>query len=281
MRLRFVLLLLLAVSGVCAADRVPAEMSGSGLLCPILIYHTVREYLPSESTAERQYITTPEAFEKELAFLKAEGYASVSMDDLAAALEGERPLPSRPVVLTFDDGWASQYRNAFPLLKKYGFRATFYIFTNGVGAKHFMNRNQLSELLAAGMEIGSHSCSHPYLWKIGNERSLREEIVESKKKLEALLGRPVTTFAYPFGHYTDAIVALTKEAGYRSARSTYPGIRHARDELFMLTGFINVTRVAEIEAGLLASLQPAGVRSEMPPPASTRRSMAVESYILD
>ncbi len=223
------------------------------VVCPILIYHAVREYRPGDSATARQYIITPETLEKELRFLKDQHLNSVSFAQLADALDNGTPLPSDPVIISFDDGWQSQYRSAVPLLKKYGFRATFFIFTNGIGAKHFMTADQLRELADAGMEIGSHSRSHPYLARIADARRLRQEIFDSRTKLEKVLGRPVTAFAYPFGHYTPQIVELVKEAGYRAARSTYRGILHTRADLFTLTGLIDVTNVARIESGLRAA----------------------------
>jgi peptidoglycan/xylan/chitin deacetylase (PgdA/CDA1 family) len=243
---------------------VPGGGAGATVVCPILIYHSVREYRASDSAAARSYIITPETLEQELQFLKSQGNNAVSFDQLADAVEKGIPLPPDPVIISFDDGWESQYQAAFPLLKKYGFRATFFIFTNGIGAKHFMTADQLRELAAAGMEIGDHSLSHPYLAKITDENALRREIFDSRAKLEAVIGKPVTTFAYPFGHYTGHIVDLVKQAGYRSARSTFAGVRHSRDDLYTLTGLIDVTDVARIESGLHAA--EIAELPELPPP---------------
>lgn len=235
----------------------------TGVECPILIFHAVREYRPGDTPTARGYIITPETFEKELLFLKREGFNAVSFSRLADAVEKGVPLPPHPVILSFDDGWESQYENAVPLLRRHGFTATFFIFTNGIGAKHFMTAEQIRELADAGNEIGCHSWSHPYLAKITDPAQLRREIVDSRVKLETVLGRPVTVFAYPFGHSTDEIVSLVKNAGYRSARSTYPGLRHSAADLFTLTGLIDVTDVARIEEGLrTAELVE---RSAMPP----------------
>jgi len=92
---------------------------------PILIYHSVREYIPRDSASARQYIITPETLESELAFLKEKGFVSIGFDDLEAHIRGGAPLPELSVIISFDDGWETQYTQALPLLRKYGFRATF------------------------------------------------------------------------------------------------------------------------------------------------------------
>jgi peptidoglycan/xylan/chitin deacetylase (PgdA/CDA1 family) len=186
-------------------------------------------------------------------FLKDSGSTPVSFAQLADAVDNGDALPTNPVIISFDDGWENQYENALPVLMRFGYRATFFIFTNGIGARHFMDAGQIRTLAADGMEIGSHSRSHPYLARINDEGTLRAEILGSRLKLEALLGRPVTAFAYPFGHTTPRIVEMVREAGYRSARSTYPGIRHDRRDLFDLTGLIDVTSIAKVEAGVRAA----------------------------
>jgi peptidoglycan/xylan/chitin deacetylase (PgdA/CDA1 family) len=253
------------IGGIVRADPVTQLAAPpDSVVCPILIYHAVREYRPGDNFTARQYIITPETLEQELQFLKDGHKTTVSFDQLADALEKGTPLPPDAVIISFDDGWESQYRTAFPLLKKYGFRATFFIFTNGIGAKYFMTADQIRELADAGMEIGCHSRSHPYLSKITDTASLRREIFDSRVKLEQVLGSPVTSFAYPFGHYTPQIVEMVKQAGYRSARSTYRGIIHKRADLFWLTGLIDITQVARIESGLRAA--DLAEMPEFPPP---------------
>jgi len=130
-----------------------------------------------------------------------------------------------------------------------------------------MTLDQLKELVKEGMWIGSHSVSHPYLSRINDPAALRREIFESKRILEADLGMPITSFAYPFGHYTPQVVDLVKQAGYTSARSTYFGLRHSAADLLTLTGLIDVTAVAKIDVNLLTALsEEEAARPELPPP---------------
>jgi peptidoglycan/xylan/chitin deacetylase (PgdA/CDA1 family) len=183
----------------------------------------------------RKYIVTPDTLDKELGYLKENGYVSVSFDDLTHRLLLGTPLPPKPLILSFDDGWASQYEYALPLLKKYGFIATFFVFTNAIGVKNFMSWDQLLDLEEVGMQIGCHSKSHPFLTRIKSEEALRKEIFGAKQIIETHLREAVPVYDYPFGVYSDHIIELVKEAGFVCARGTAPGIFHTRDELFTLT----------------------------------------------
>lgn len=184
----------------------------------ILVYHIVRPSYASDSAAVRALALTPETFDAELKHLQESGYHIVTFADLEASLASSTPLLPKSVVLAFDDGWSDQYTYAFPILKKYHDTATFFVFTNAIGNKDFLTWAQLQDMLSAGMRVGDHSRSHPYLTKIHSERTLWSEIEGSKKLLEQKLGVAIDQFAYPFGLHNPQILALVKEAGFKSAR---------------------------------------------------------------
>lgn len=203
----------------------PAQLSStlatSKLDLPILVYHIVRPSDPSDSVAVRSLAQTPEIFEAQMSHLKNAGYQVVRFSDLENILKDTTRRIPNPIILSFDDGWASQYTYAFPILKKYGYPATFFIFTNSIGHRNYISLENLREMMVAGMTIGSHSRSHPYLTEITNEVALKEEIAGSKNILEKTLGVPITEFAYPFGRYNPHIIELVKAAGYTSARGDF------------------------------------------------------------
>lgn len=212
-----------------------APLAEKSVKVPIFVYHSVSPYYPSESKYKKKFDVEPIVFEKQMRYLKENGYLVISFDDLINHFSHDSLLPEKSVILTFDDGWQNQYRYAFPLLKKYNYTATFFIFTNAIGHKHFLTWPQIKELVAAGMTVGDHSKSHPYLYKITSKDKLRQEIIESRKILESNLGKPIDIFAYPFGHYNEEIIALLKENGFKAARTDgYQGVFHAQDELFNL-----------------------------------------------
>lgn len=201
---------------------------------PILVYHSIKSIGLLEPKFKSQFSVPPGIFEKELQYLQDNKYSVISFGALVDHLLENTPLPSKPVVITFDDGWETQYAYAFPLLIKYKDTATFFVYTNAIGQKNFMTWQQIKNLDTAGMTIGSHTKSHPYLAKILNKQKLTEEIAGSKKIIEEKLGEKVDFFAYPFGHYNDQVIAVVKEAGYKAARSFYRGAYNTKEDLFTL-----------------------------------------------
>lgn len=217
-------------------EQSPNAASANGAVrVPIFVYHNVLPYYPSESTYRKKFDVEPNVFEKQLLYLKENGYTVISFDDFINHFLYNLSLPEKSVILTFDDGWENQYRYAFPLLKKYNDTATFFIFTNAIGHKHFLTWPQIKEFVAAGMTIGDHTKSHPYLYKITSKDELQKEILESKKILESNLGKQIDIFAYPFGHYNEEIISILKENGFRAARTDgYKGVFHTPNDLFTL-----------------------------------------------
>jgi peptidoglycan/xylan/chitin deacetylase (PgdA/CDA1 family) len=133
--------------------------------------------------------------------------------------------PSLRVALFFDDGWKNQYDEAFPILKEFGFKATFAVITDYIGLdretfRARMNLTELRELQNSGMEIASHTKTHPHILNLTHER-LIDEILNSKKALTQL-GFNVKTFVYPYGEWNQTIIGYVKEAGYKCARTIKP-----------------------------------------------------------
>ena len=202
-------------------DQSPTTVASSTakLKLPILVYHIVRPSDPSDSQAVKDIAQTPEVFDAQMKYLADAGYRIVSFADLERHYKSGAALPRNPVIISFDDGWSNQFRYAFPILKKYRYSATFFVFTNPIGInKSFITWGELREMRAAGQTIGSHSLSHPYLTRISDPTKLWNEVASSKERLEKELGAPVTEFAYPFGQYNPSIVAMVEKAGYTSAR---------------------------------------------------------------
>lgn len=220
-------------SSTRAASSQAAVPPPDAILAPILVYHSVHPFRKGETRLQRRFDVTPEVFERQLKYLVDGGYSAIGEDDLTAALSGGVRLPNKSVILTFDDGWRNQYRYAFPLLKKYGLKATFFVWTEAIDRRLFMNWRQVRELKEAGMEVEAHSLSHPYLTRLKDGR-LRDEIFGVKRTLEEKLGVPVRHFAYPFGLYDDEVVKLVKAAGYATARTTNRGAYQTKNGIYTL-----------------------------------------------
>jgi peptidoglycan/xylan/chitin deacetylase (PgdA/CDA1 family) len=196
------------------------------LFVPIVLYHY-----------------TPPNFEHQLMYLEQHGYTTVGLDQVAAALAGNSTLPPKPVVLTFDDGFANQMQ-AFDLLHQHHMKATYYIINGGaksnwcIGAGRryndpsqppsgcgdaYLSWDQVRTLDQSGLiTIGGHTLDHPNLASLSTDDQ-RHEIIDSKTQIEQEIGHPIHDFAYPYGNYNATTIQITQEAGYTTAVTTAPG----------------------------------------------------------
>ena len=215
-----------------------ATSSNNLLHIPVCIYHSVKPDTATETQTQKDYSVTPEMFEQQLQYLEQNGYTPITMSEFEREiLSGTTSPVAKPVVLGFDDGWKNQFTYAFPLLQKYHMTAVFYIYTNPIGRDaRFMTWEQIKELDHSGMEIADHTLSHPYLQKLSPE-ALRHEVLDSKKKLEEELGKPITHFASPFGYTSPELVSLLREGGFHTARTGHPGTMHSGADLLTITGY--------------------------------------------
>jgi len=150
-------------------------MLGSNAVVPILLYHYIGR-CPQEDQADLyrgDLWVTAEDFDRQLQCLKHAGYASISLDQLFAHLQGQATLPACPAVLSFDDGQADNYTAAFPLLKKYKTAATFFVVSDLVGKPGYVTWDQLREMADAGMAIESHTATHASLTSVSSEELRR------------------------------------------------------------------------------------------------------------
>jgi peptidoglycan/xylan/chitin deacetylase (PgdA/CDA1 family) len=209
---------------------------------PILMYHQVA---PVQVESFAKYIVTPRAFAAQMRWLSLRGYEAVGMDALVESRAGRRPLPRRPIVITFDDGFQGCADHAMPILESFGFMAIVYVVAGLIGEPSrwlvrerglefpLMGWETIGRLRASGHEIGAHTVTHPRLAELPADERV-EELVRSKAILEEGLGEPVDHLAYPFGSYDDAVRASAIEAGYRSACSVRIGVSGPEDDLFAL-----------------------------------------------
>lgn len=192
----------------------------------VLMYHGID---PGSSGQSWKWSLPVHLFASHLKMLKRFGWTTLT----ARELINPDHVPAKSVVITFDDGYQDNYDQAFPLLKEFGMKATWFVVTRDIGSRagwpdsspfqrRMLNASQLLEMHASGMEIASHTCSHADL-SVSSEDQARFEIERSKKELEDLLGEPVFSFAYPFGRFTDKTVCSVEQAGYSLAFITNPG----------------------------------------------------------
>lgn len=210
------------------APLYPLGVSPAGVqVVPILCYHRVGPGLSKMTVS-------PSKFEAQLAWLAANRYQVIRLDDLAAFLAGRRALPKRAVVITFDDGYESMYRHAFPLLKKHGMPATLFIYTDFVGARDALDWSELAEMSRSGLiDIQAHSKTHRNLTERAadeGEAAYRQRIETELKQPRAVIERALGTagvkvryFAYPYGDANLPVLEAMQRLDYELGLTVNPG----------------------------------------------------------
>ncbi len=222
-----------------------ASPTPDSLRVPILVYHSVVPHKPGDSPKQREFDVTPETFEAQMTYLRDHNIAVVSFEQLVNALQERGSVPHRSVVISFDDGWENQYVHAFPILKRFGYTATFFVFTSPLGRDdRYLTWDQLREMQTAGMTIGDHTLTHPKIKALHDPKLLRREIDVSRERLERQLGSPIAFFAYPFGVPTPDVTAAVQAAGFRAARVFPGGVWHHPADLWKLRS-VEVTEPME------------------------------------
>ncbi len=192
---------------------------------PVLTYHRFGD------NCDSPLCMPADVFDRQMRYLKDNGYHTVTPAELIDFLRYRKPLPRKSVWITMDDGYRSTYKVAYPILKQYGFTATMFVYTEFVGASRLaVTWEQLREMKANGFVVGSHTVTHSDLTKPRSDESedefiarVRRELGESKKTIDKKLGQNTTVLAYPFGYYDRRAVNLAHDAGYKLAASVRRG----------------------------------------------------------
>jgi len=200
---------------------------------PILMYHYVSELPPNADVYRRDLTVSPEAFEAQLQYLDEAGYHPITLDDLYLNLTEGYPLPEKPIVLTFDDGYRDAYEVVFPKLLDYGFPATFFVLATPAHyeSEEHLTWAQVKEMSKAGMSIQAHGRDHvdlrgqPYDFLVYQILGIREAI-------EHHTGQVPRFFCYPSGRRDGDVIKVLESAGYWGAVTTEWGRTHSRENLF-------------------------------------------------
>lgn len=197
---------------------------------PILMYHAVGH---RPAPAAYRLSVAPEAFTEQMELLAAHGFAPVTTAELGRAWRGGEPLPPRPVLITFDDGYEGVHRHALPVLAKHGFVSTLFVSTGWLRGEHeargahgahgtstaldsMLDWDQVRELAAAGTEIGGHTHTHPQLDQVDDAR-LRFETLRCREIIAGELGAAPVSFAYPYGYSSRRVRHMVRAAGFAQA----------------------------------------------------------------
>lgn len=191
---------------------------------PILCYHRF-------GNRSDKMVVTAEAFANQMAYLRDNGYRVIPLSSLLPFLNGEAPLPQRSVVITIDDGYQSAHDIAYPILKKFGFPATVFVYSDFIGARDAMSWDEMRQMTSSGLiDFQPHSKTHPHLADRQPHESvaayqarIEDEIKVPGRKIKQRLGLPLYSFAYPYGETNDLVIAELKNNDYRLGATVHAG----------------------------------------------------------
>lgn len=186
-------------------------------VAPILMYHHV-----ASADAPKLHTVSAQRFAWHMAYLKKHNFRVIPLDHVVGMVRNGQAVPHNTVVITFDDGYEDNYTNAYPVLREYKFPATIFVPSELINAEGYLSTAQIKEMMANGIEVGSHTRRHAYLPDLSFEQQ-KDEIRESKRRMEEILGVEVAYFAYPSGGFSDGIKQMVKDAGYKGACTTNRG----------------------------------------------------------
>jgi peptidoglycan/xylan/chitin deacetylase (PgdA/CDA1 family) len=205
---------------------LPADPVAHTVDVPILTWHRVAVFANEYTKSIPDETVEPSVFAAEIDALASHGYHPISQLQLFDALFHGAALPSRPVLLTVDDGYVDDVKTILPILQTHHFVATFYIITGRFREPGFLNQTEVRRLDAAGMDIGAHTRTHVPLAKIAASE-VKDQVLGSRRDLEAVVGHPVQWFAYPFGSFDASVLAEVRAAGFVLAVTTNGGTRES------------------------------------------------------
>jgi peptidoglycan/xylan/chitin deacetylase (PgdA/CDA1 family) len=201
---------------------VPSTPPSRTVDVPILTWHRVAVFAKEYTKSIPDETVEPSVFREQIDALASHGYHPISQLELFDALYQGTPLPSKPVLLTVDDGYVDDVKTILPILQEHHFPATFYIISGRFHEPGFLNSTEVRRLDSAGMDIGAHTRTHVPLAAIPTSQ-LEGQILGSRQDLERVLGHPVQWFAYPFGSFDSTVIAEVRKAGFVLAVTTNSG----------------------------------------------------------
>ena len=183
---------------------------------PILCYHNIREFSNTSSAVMKTNTVKPAAFAAQMKTLADAGYHTILPEQLYNYLVFDGPLPEKPIMITFDDTRIDQFTIGAAEMKKYGFKGVFFIMTVAINRPGYMTKEEIKSLSDDGHVIASHTWDHHMVTKYSSE-DWNTQFVKPKAKLEDIIGKPVTDFAYPFGLWNTAAIPELKKSGHKMA----------------------------------------------------------------
>lgn len=202
----------------------------------ILLYHRLlsgEENLLKINSEDRVYLLKEEEFTKQLEYLRSEEWNTISVEQLLESLKNITSLPEKSLLISFDDGNQTDYTIAFPLLEKFGFKATFFLTSDFIDKPGHLSKSQIQKMSQEGMEFGTHGKTHQFLSTL-NENELKLELLESKKVLEDITDKRIDLLSLPGGYHSSKVKEITQELGYKGICTSKFGLNENNTDPFEL-----------------------------------------------
>lgn len=200
---------------------------------PVLFYHHVDPLADAQKAGHAQFSVDSTVFEQQMSYLKQQGYITVALDTLVDGIINKKPFPPKTIGLTFDDGYSDMLTYAYPTLKKYGFIGNFAIATGLIDTPGYLSWEQLAEIARdPSMRIYNHTSTHADL--VNNPLQAEDEIVTAQNVIQNRLGLRSHIFFYPYGSFSQSIIATLRSKGYVAAFTTLPGTLQCESSLMSL-----------------------------------------------
>ncbi len=217
-----------------AEDNQLKNVLGASVTIPVLMYHYIRVNPNPADKVGFNLSVTPKNFASQMDYLVSHGYHTITLDELGASLLGTVPLPQKPIVITFDDGYRDSYRSAWPILRQRNLKAVNFIITGFVDGPNYLSWGEIADMKNSGVfTFGSHTVNHSALTYLGIER-IRKEVGDSKNILQAHLGYQINWFAYPYGNVNEKVAEVVNQTGYIGAFGTNNGTYHNTEAMYTL-----------------------------------------------
>ncbi len=190
---------------------------------PIITYHYIRDYNNAQDPIGIRLSVSPAIFDKQMNYLTSHGYTPITLDMLYGIWNGQAQSPTKPVVLTFDDGYIDFYANAYPILKKYNFHAVSFVVTGFVGKPAYLSWSNIKEMQSSSLiSFEAHTVTHAYLPRLSYANMLNE-LLQSKTTLQSQTGVVINFIAYPYGASNGTVQNAAAKAGFVGGLGTWGG----------------------------------------------------------
>ena len=207
-------------AAIKAAD-IPKKIADAATILarqevPILCYHNIKEFTAQAGAMTKTYSVKPENFAAQMKSIYDAGYHTILPEQLYNYLAYGTALPAKPIMITFDDTRGEQFSIGASEMAKYGFKGVFFVMTVSINRPHYLSSDEIKKLADDGHEVAAHTWDHHMVTKYTTD-DWDLQLVRPKSKLEKIIGKPVTSFAYPFGLWNTAAIPEIKKSGYKMA----------------------------------------------------------------